>query len=210
MLKKGGLTNGLQQWYLGNEKQDKGGRLMERVHATIVAVLQALGGPVHRTKLVKLIYLIDELFYRHFDQTLTGLNYMWDDFGPNAIGNAVVKEADRLALKGIVHIDPRANYYGETSYLYSLEQGKGGLAQKLSDGERYVIRDVVAHYRNYGVRAIVKESKQTEPFKNSQQHGILKMKKSAEYEKLIQDVKSAPDFMQGIEEAVRMFEENPR
>lgn len=176
---------------------------MERADAMIVAVLQALGSPVHRTKLVKLVYLIDELFYQHFGRTMSGLDYMWDDFGPNTIGNAVVKEADRLALKGIVHIDPHPNYYGETSYLYSLERGKVGLAEKLSEADRYVVRDVVAHYGKYGVREIVKVSKQTEPFKNAKQYSVLKMNKSAQYEKLMQDVKSDPDFMKGIEEAVQ-------
>ncbi len=188
---------------LETKGQNEGGRLMEKVHATIAAVLQALGTSVHRTKLVKLIYLIDELFYEHFGRTLTGLAYMWDDFGPNAIGNAVVKEADRLALKGIVHIDPRLNYYGETSYLYSLEPKKTSLVEKLSEAERYVIRDVVAHYGKYGVRDIVRISKRTEPFKNTEQYSVLKMKKSVEYEKLMQDVKSDPDFMKGVGEAVQ-------
>jgi uncharacterized phage-associated protein len=188
---------------LQKEKQDKGGGPMEKVDSTIVAVLEELGERVHRTKLVKLIYLIDELFYRHFGQTLTGLSYMWDDFGPNAIGNAVVKEADRLALKGVVHIDPYLNYYGETSYLYSLERKKPRLAGKLSETERYVIRDVVAHYGKYGIKAIVKVSKQTESFTTARQYDIIKMKKSTEYEKLIQDVKNDPDFMKGIEEALQ-------
>lgn len=188
---------------LENKKQDKGDGLMERVEAVIVAVLQASGTPVHRTKLVKLVYLIDELFYEHFGQTMTGLSYVWDDFGPNAIGNAVVKEADRLVLRDIVHIDPRPNYYGETSYLYSLERGRAELVEKLSEADRYVIRDVVGHYVKYGVRDIVRVSKQTEPFKTAEQYGVLKMKKSAEYEKLIEDVKNTPDFMKGIEEAAQ-------
>ena len=198
MVSKGGI--------LEREKRDKGGGLMEKVDATIVSVLQALGAPVHRTKLVKLIYLIDQLFYEHFGQTMTGLGYMWDDFGPNAIGNAIVKEADRLANKGIVHMDPRPNYYGETSYLYSLERGKAGLAEKLPEAERYVVRDVVAHYAKYGVRDIVRVSKQTEPFKNAEQYSVLKMKRSAEYENLMQDVKSDPDFIKGIEEAARALD----
>jgi hypothetical protein len=191
---------------LKREEQDKGEGLMEKVNAMIVAVLQVLGTPVHRTKLVKLIYLIDELYYRHFGQTLTGLGYMWDDFGPNATGNAIVKEADRLALKGIVHMDPRPNYYGETSYLYSLERGKAGLAEKLSKAERYVVSDVVAHYAKYSVRDIVKASKQTEPFKAAKQYSVLELKKSAEYENLMQEVKSDADFMKGIEEAVQTLE----
>lgn len=188
---------------LGQKEQDKGEQLMERVHATIVAVLQALGAPVHRTKLVKLIYLIDELYHGHFGRTLTGLAYMWDDFGPNAVGNAIVKEADRLTLRGIVHIDPQPNYYGDTSYLYSLEPEKGGLAEKLSKAEQYVVSDVVAHYAKYGVRDIVRISKQTESFKNTGQYSLLKMKKSAEYDKLMEDIKSDPNFVKSIKEAVQ-------
>lgn len=176
---------------------------METAEAVIMAVLQALGSPVHRTKLVKLVYLIDELFYQHFGRTMSGLEYMWDDFGPNAIGNAIVKEADRLALKGIVHIEPHPNYYGETSYLYSLERVEEDLAEKLTEADRYVIHDVVAHYSKSDVREIVKISKQTEPFKNAKQYSVLKMNKSAEYEKLMQDVKNDPDFMKSIEEAIQ-------
>lgn len=193
----------LRSVMLEQKEQDKGGRLMKKVHATIVAVLQALGAPVHRTKLVKLIYLIDELYHEHFGQTLTGLAYMWDDFGPNAVGNAIVKEADRLVLKGIVHIDPRPNYYGETSYLYSLEPMKSDLAEELSEAEQYVVSDVIAHYAKYGVRDIVRISKQTESFKDTEQYSLLKMKKSAEYNKLMEDINSDPNFVKSIKEAVQ-------
>lgn len=195
---------------LKRRQRNKGGQLMERVQTTIVAVLNALGTPVHRTKLVKLIYLIDELFYQHFGRTMTGLSYMWDEFGPNAVGNAIVKEADSLAHKGIVRIEPYPNIYGETSYLYTLEQGKADLAEKVPQDERYVIRDVVAHYRKHGVRDIIRESKQTEPFKNTEQYGFLKMEKSAEYEKLMENVKSDPDFIKGIEEAVQELKQTSR
>jgi len=185
------------------EKRNKGDGLMEKADATIVAILEAHGAPVHRTKLVKLVYLIDELYHEHFGRTITGLSYMWDDFGPNAIGNAIVKEADRLAIKGILHIEPYPNYYGETSYLYNLERLDTGLAEKLPEAERYVIRDVVAHYAKKSVRDIVRASKQTESFKDAQKYSVLKLKKSAEYEKLMQDVKSDPDFMRGIKETVQ-------
>lgn len=188
---------------LRKEKQKKGERLMERLDNTIMAVLQANGAPIHRTKLVKLVYLIDELFYQHFGRTMTGLSYMWDEFGPNAVGNAIVKEADSLANQGNVRIEPYANIYGETSYLYSLEQGKADLAEKVPQNERYVIRDVVAHYRKHGVRDIVRVSKQTEPFKNAEQYSLLKMGKSVEYDELMEAVKSDPDFMKGIEEATQ-------
>jgi len=174
-----------------------------KLKAAILTILEEMGTPVHRTKLVKVIYLIDELFYRHFGRTMTGLSYMWDEFGPNAIGNAIVKEADGLAHEGIVRIEPYPNVYGETSYLYSLEQGKADLAEKVPQDERYVIRDVVAHYRKHGVRDIVRASKQTEPFKNAKQYSLLKMEKSAEYEKLLRDVKDAPAFIKGIEEEVQ-------
>ena len=187
------------------ERQNEGDRLMEKVDATIAAILEAHGTPVHRTKLVKLVYIIDELYHEHFGQTITGLRYMWAEFGPNAIGNAIVWEADRLATKGIVHIKPYPNYYGETSYLYSLEQAETGLEEILSEAERYVIRDVVAHYAKYGVRDIVRASKQTESFKGTEKYGIITLKKSAEYERLLQDVKSDPEFTKGIEEAVQVF-----
>lgn len=174
---------------------------MKVVDRTIAGVLITLGAPVHRTKLVKLIYLIDELFYRHFGRTMTGLDYMWDDFGPNAVGNAIVKEADNLVSKGIVHIKPYPNIYGETSYLYSLEEGGISLAEEVPQDEYYVIRDVVAHHGKYSVRDIVRVSKKTESFKNTEQYSLLKMEKSADYEKLLEAVQKDSDFVNGIKEA---------
>ena len=59
----------------------------------------------------------------------------------------------------------------------------------------------------YSVRDIVRASKKTEPFKNAEQYSVLKLKKSAEYENLMQDVKSDPDFMRAIEEAVQTLKQ---
>jgi len=49
-----------------------------KVRAAILTVLGEMGTPVHRTKLVKLIYLAENLFYEHFGETITGFGYMRD------------------------------------------------------------------------------------------------------------------------------------
>ena len=64
----------------------------------ILSVLAKVGGGVPATKLVKLVYLVDYMHYQHFGETVTGLEYQWDHYGPNAVQHGIVSAAEGLAL----------------------------------------------------------------------------------------------------------------
>ncbi len=177
---------------------------MAKLDATIVAVLNLLDKPVHRTKLVKLIYLIDEMYYKHFGVTVTGITYEWANYGPNSVGDSIVNEADHLAGKNLIHITPVSNnIYGGTSYLYKLEKRDATqYLKELTDLETYVIRDITMQYKDHSRTAITKASKETEPFKNAKQYDLLNLVKSTKYEQLVKELENNPHLNKVIGEPV--------
>lgn len=177
---------------------------MSKTMAVISLVLEEMGVPVHRTKLVKLVYLTDALFYEHFGKTITGLGYMWDDFGPNAISNAIVKEADKLVQEDYACMKVGMSIYGSENYMYSSGPKKFEVPDELLDQlERQVIQDIVERYRNYNINQIVAASKRTEPFKTAHQYEVLKMNQSSEYQELVESIKSDTKLMAEIQEGTK-------
>jgi uncharacterized phage-associated protein len=177
---------------------------MSKTMAVIRMTLDEMGTPVHRTKLVKLIYLADTIFYEHFGKTITGLGYMWDDHGPNAISNAIVKEAEKLVEEEYACMKVGRSIYGSENYRYSPGSKKlEAVEELLNQLEKQVIRDVVEHYRDYSITQIVAASKRTQPFKTARQYEVLKMKQSPEYQHLARAIKSDTQLMEEIKEAVR-------
>ena len=176
---------------------------MDKLRATIVSVLSLLDKPIYRTQIVKLVYLVDEMHFRHFGETITGLSYMWDNHGPNAMGDAIVAEAGELVELGIVHMSPKPNQYGETSYLYKLDRTDDKLLSSLSETEKYVIHDITCHYRNYTLPQLVKASKETESFKGTQQYSAIELKQSDEYIELTRSLKADKGFMRDMKATVK-------
>ncbi len=150
---------------------------MPTVQDVIRAVLHRVGHrPLYRTGLVKLVYLVDYTFFRMYGRTLTGLTYMWDQYGPNAIGNAVLSEADLLVNKGLVILTEEPNIYGSLSYLYRLDVGGERELPALTAEATAVIDDVVGKYGRLPLQRLVAASKATEPFKAARQYQVLEMK----------------------------------
>ncbi len=175
-----------------------------KVKAAILTVLEEMGTPVHRTKLVKLIYLAENIFYEHFGRTITGLGYMWDDHGPNAISNAIVKEVQKLVQQDFACMKTGTSMYGTENYLYSLGPEKTDMAEHLLDSiERQVILDTVKRYRNYSIPKIVAESKRTSPFKKAHQYQVLQMDQSTEYVSLVGTLKKDAQFMAALAEGTK-------
>jgi uncharacterized phage-associated protein len=175
-----------------------------KLKAAILTVLEEMGTPVHRTKLVKLIYLAENIFYEHFGRTITGLGYMWDDHGPNAMSNAIVKEAQKLVEQDFARMKIGTSMYGTENYLYSLGLKKTDMAKHLLDSiERQVLLDTVKRYRNYSITQIVAASKKTVPFKKAHQYQVLEMAQSSEYVSLVEALKKDAQFMAALAEGTK-------
>lgn len=175
-----------------------------KMMAAILTVLEEMGTPVHRTKLVKLIYLAENIFYEHFGRTITGLVYMWDDHGPNAISNAIVKEAEKLVQQDFACMKTGTSIYGTENYMYSFGPKKTNMAEHLLEPiERQVLLDTVKRYRNYTITQIIAASKRTNPFKKAHQYEVLQMDKSSEYISLVETLKKDAQFMAAIAEGTK-------
>jgi hypothetical protein len=118
-----------------------------------------------------MVYFSDYVYFRHEGRTLTGLQYIWDKYGPNAVDNQIVVEADRLAQLGLIHMRRQLNEYGDYSYLYHADPGT--LSPVLDPLAEIVVHDVVNRYRDYSATAIADASKKTAPFTNAHPGDVL-------------------------------------
>lgn len=135
----------------------------DRVLADLEALLVARLGKVGRTKLVKLIYLIDERFYSHHGRTLTGHVYIYDDWGPNAVGHAIAKVGDELRDEKVVDIEPDPHAPTGHGFLYRPGEAISAYGE-VSEPGREVVEDILREYGHMSRDQITKASKATRPF----------------------------------------------
>lgn len=152
--------------------------------AVILRLLSGLGVPVPATKLVKLVYLVDYVYFQHYGRTLTGFQYQWDHYGPNAVGHAIIGEAERLAVADRVKVTLHPNIYGGTTENFALRSGTP--APSLPTEAEMVVEDVLAQYGKLSVPAITSLSKRTAPFKNAAQYALLSMDQPAPPERTME------------------------
>ena len=177
--------------------------VVEKARAAIMTVLEASSEPVHRTRLVKLIYLADNIYYEHSGKTITGLSYMWDDFGPNAVSNAIVKEADNLVQDDYACMEVGTSMYGSESYIYSMGIKKSEIPDGVLDSlERQIILDTVNRFKSKNLGQVVAASKQSEPFKKASQYEVLEMSQSSHYKSLLDRITSDNKLMSEIKEVI--------
>ena len=143
----------------------------------ILSVLAKAGGRVPATKLVKLVYLVDYIHYQHFGETVTGLEYQWDNYGPNAVKHGIISKAEWLAQENQINYRPANNLWsGTAKYFNSIPDSA---IPTLPDTVEMVISDVVNRYGKLSVRDITAASKKTGPFKKASQYDMLTMEQSA-------------------------------
>jgi len=157
---------------------------------------------------VKLIYLADNLYYEHFGETITGLGYMWDDFGPNSLSGAIVKEADKLVQDDYACMKMGTSIYGSDNYLYSMGPTTFELTDEaLEPLESRVLIDTVNRFKGKSLGQVVTASKRTQPFKEVSQYEVLQMNQLPDYKSLLDSITSDNKLMSEIKEAVVAGEE---
>ena len=141
---------------------------LRRPTAVLAGLLCALGRDVYRTKFVKLAYLLDESNYRLHGKTMTGFNYIWDNYGPNADGNAIVAEMDKMTADGILTMNTH-EIMGNPAYRYQINPQCSAVDLPLSSDDWTAIHAVVHKYGSLNREKIVAKSKATEPMRNARQ-----------------------------------------
>ena len=145
-----------------------------RSNKVILRVLAGVGRPIASTQLVKLVYLVDYTHFQHYGETLTGFEYDWDNFGPNAKGHAIISEANALAADGeqVVGTSEPNIYGGQTNRFRFTPAAQ---PPQLSNVGEMIVDDIIAQYGRLSVRAITRVSKQTAPFESAKQFSSLHM-----------------------------------
>ena len=146
---------------------------MTATQQLVLKVLHEVGRPVYTTQLVKLVYFVDYIHYRHRKKTFTGLAYQWDQFGPNALSNQIVREADALARKGQVLLEPRESVTGNVGCLY--RPAKDAPVPGLDAMTEIIIKDVVAKHGRKAPTVIANASKRTLPFQTAKPGDLLQL-----------------------------------
>lgn len=178
--------------------------MADKVKAVILTVLNEMGASVQRTLLVKLVYLADNTHFEHFGSTITGLDYMWDSYGPNAISNAIVIEADEVVQEDLACMKVGTSIYGSDNYLYTVGLKESDLPDRLlSPIEKQVILDTIKRYRGRTLQQVVGASKRTKPFIQANQYEVLEMRQSSDYLNMVKTLESNPDFMAAIKEGTK-------
>ncbi len=180
-----------------------------KTRAVVRGMLSLSGRKLHRTELVKLIYLADNRFFESTGRTITGNTYMWHHYGPNSVGHAITSEANMLVDAGAIRVTVSESMYGGESFRYWVDDPSKewmDINSTLDAGERQVLMDIINQYGNMSIQGLVGESKRTAPFEGAQQYQLLEMKQDANAKKLRAKLGSSGDFLEeaavSIEEAI--------
>lgn len=187
------------------QKRPTKGRLT-KLHTVILAFAQEIGRPIHKTKLVKLVYLLDNLFYEHVGRTLTGLEYVWDNYGPNAVSNAIVREADNLVNRTRLHAKDTVSMYGTAARTYRAFPLTPSVQDlPLDPTEWEFIGKITKQYGALGVSAIVAASKATTPFQGTTQYQRLEMKQREDLAEFRKKLEATPGYLESLDEDVKII-----
>lgn len=175
---------------------------IDKTHLVIQGLLVLLDDPsTLRTKLVKLVYLADNRFYEFTGRTITGNQYRWDHYGPNAEGNTIVEAAEYLANEGEISGSAKSSRHGTVVYPYRIKDRDkvwGKVVSGLDDGEIQILRDIVRQYGHLDQDRIVSASKGTKPFANAQQYDRLQFSQNEQAIELRNKLASDPDFLEEV------------
>ena len=145
---------------------------LNRSEAVLAGLLHALGKGVYQTKLVKLTYLLDEANYRLRGQTMTGFEYVRDNYGPNAEDNWIVRQLDELTGAGLIRMRQVRTTQGP-AYLYKIDPCCDPSSLPLSSDDWGEIHATVHKYGNLNTKQVVRVSKDTAPMCGAQRYGAL-------------------------------------
>ena len=150
---------------------------VDRASQVVLRVLERVGQPTPSTKMVKLVYLVDYAYHQNYGETLSGLEYQWDHYGPNALDHGITTRADALVSQQRLQTTKRPNGHGgETIFYHKLSCPK---ALRMNEAAEMVIDDIVDQYGKLSIDEVTARSKETLAFATAKRRGTLVMNQSA-------------------------------
>lgn len=135
-------------------------------------VLQLHNGRLYsKTKLVKLLYLLDRHFANKYGRSLTGLRYTSYFYGPYS--DDIESALDYLARMGYITIRYEEGFYGSPYYVLTLVEPPRFSA--LTDQEATEVREFVSNYVDKSLEDILEEVYDTEEYKNAEFGEVIEL-----------------------------------
>jgi len=137
----------------------------EKLKNIILLILKLHGNKLYfKTKLVKLLYLLDLHFNKKFKHPLTNLQYKCYFYGPYS--KEIEKVLNSLENENIIHIKEVFDFFSDKNY-YVIELKELPVLNKLSEEEKKEISNFVKKYANKSLSEILEKVYNTPPFKRA-------------------------------------------
>jgi len=138
----------------------------KKLSEIIGLILSVHGGVLHsKTKLVKLLYLLDLKAIKELGRTLTGVKFKSYFYGPYS--DEIDEVLNYLEELGFISIDKNFSFYTGKEYIvYKLNNVPNFNA--LTFEEKNFIRDVIKNYKDKDLEEILMEVYSSEPYIQSE------------------------------------------
>ena len=163
--------------------------------AIVLGLIGQFQHSVLRTKIVKLVYLLDQTRHQATGKQTTSFTYSWDNHGPNAQSNAIVRTLEGLANKDSVEMTKSVTPYGNPAYKYKLGQQVDLDNLPLTPDDWVFIKSTFDQFGGMNREQIVGASKQTEPVQQSSQYEELQLTVNPAARRLQQEFSEDVEFM---------------
>ncbi len=138
-----------------------------RLEDTITYLLERSRLPLTRTALVKLLYFADLRSYEQTGRPVTGIGWIWHNFGP--FSSDIYDVLGDLESADEVTTEVRRNYHGSPEYRIHLGPA-AGYYQVLNESEQATIDGVVAEFSGINAQRLAELSYYTAPMRDPGLH----------------------------------------
>lgn len=138
-----------------------------KLEKVIIYIISKLPNDVTRTKLVKLLYLIDLISLKRNKTSITNLIYVSYHYGPYS---PKIKEALDILNNFEIQEDLNTSVDGNIFYLYSLGTNsrlKDAPEKLLKSEEKAIVDDVLENYGHKSLKSLLDVVYETKAYKNT-------------------------------------------
>jgi uncharacterized protein YwgA len=134
----------------------------------ILYIVTKLRGGASRTRIVKLLYLIDYFSSKKLGSKITKVNYNYYYYGPYS--PVIADKIQELKSKGVLVESEVENSFGEKSFLYDVVKPKKDLKDLLKDSKKTgIIDEVIEKYGQMNFKQLLEFVYSTPPVEKNKQ-----------------------------------------
>lgn len=171
--------------------------------AVLLGLLSEMGRMTLRTKLVKMVYLLDNMYFEQLGRQLTSFRYHWDHYGPNALGNTITQLLDVLAQRELVKLIQKQTPYENYSNWYGIAENVNPARLPLSNEDWAFIYAIVRKFGPMSREQVVRASKATGPMQGIAQYDLLSFRPNEFVEAKKQRILADRGFMKATRASMR-------